>query len=326
MTEGGSSLTRRAALVRLAAPALAGAAAATSRPSGAQTAAPAIRVVALQIDAGAEAYYAADMGFFQRAGLNADVKALANGAAIAAALASGSVDFGIANCVALATAHEHGVPVAFVAPAGAYSSRSPTVGMVVAKTSPIRTAQDVAGKTIAVSVVRSLGEIALRAWLDQSRVDASTVKIVEMKYSEMDAALAAGRIDVALIEEPVLTETLASHGRFLAKGYDALAKQFCEAAWFCTADYARARPEIVRRFADAMARTAAWANANQGASQRILEKYSKATFPPGVRRCYYPERLNAADFQPVIDASARYGVLKAPFPARDLFAPGLTTG
>lgn len=33
--------------------------------------------------------------------------------------------------------------------------------------------------------------------------------------------------------------------------------------------------------------------------------------------------LRAEEMQPLIDAAAHYGVLKAPFPAKELFAPGL---
>src|SRR6185312_11659073 len=108
------------------------------------------------------------------------------------------------------------------------------------KTSSIRTAQDCANKVIAVSLLRNLGELALRSWLDKNNVDSKTIKLIELTYSAMDPALSSGRIDVALIEEPVLSATLAEHGRLLATGYSAMSNQFCEAAWFCTADYAKA--------------------------------------------------------------------------------------
>jgi hypothetical protein len=38
---------------------------------------------------------------------------------------------------------------------------------------------------------------------------------------------------------------------------------------------------------------------------------------------YYPERLRASELQPLIDASAKYGLLKASFPAKDIIAPGV---
>jgi hypothetical protein len=72
-----------------------------------------------------------------------------------------------------------------------------------------------------------------------------------------------------------------------------------------------------------MTETATWANRNPAASAAILEKYGKLTLPPGVRRCYYPERLRASDFQPVIDAAAKYGMLKSAFPAGELFVSGV---
>lgn len=312
-------MMRRDDALRLLGGSVAGLSALSPLRASAQGTTASIRVVSLLIDVGIQGYYAGDMGFFRAAGLDAELSALTNGAAITAAILAGSVDFGIASCVTLATAHERGIPLAVVAPAGAYSSRSPTAGMVVAKTSSIRKPQDCAGKTIAVSLVRNLGELAVRSWLDESGIDGKSIKLIELTYSAMDAALVAGRIDVACIEEPVLSETIARDGRLLADGYNALSRQFCEAAWFCTADYAKSHPDVVRKFADVMARTAAWANKNHAASAKIIEKYAKTSLPADVHRCYYPERLRANDFQPVIDAAAKYGVLKTAFPAAELF-------
>jgi NitT/TauT family transport system substrate-binding protein len=314
--------SRRQALRLLIAPTIAGLAAATTRSAGAQTA-PSVRVAGTWLDITAAGYYAADMDFFKKAGLNAEVVVIANGAAAAAAIISGSLDFGCINSVALASAHENGVPFAWVAPAGAYSSQSPTAEMVTAKTSSIRTAKDCAGKTMSVVLLKQLADIALRSWLDANGVDLASVKTIEMPYSAMDAALASGRIDVACIEEPVLSQTLASNGRLLATGYDAIAKQFGEAAWVCSADYAKAHPDVVRKFSDIIAATNAWANKNHDQTAKILEKYGKQTLPAGMHRCFYPERLRAGDFQPVIDAALKYGVIKSGFRAGELFAPGI---
>ena len=45
---------------------------------------------------------------------------------------------------------------------------------------------------------------------------------------------------------------------------------------------------------------------------------------PGMQRSFYPDKLLAADLQPLIDASAKYGLLKARFAAKELFAPGIS--
>jgi ABC-type nitrate/sulfonate/bicarbonate transport system substrate-binding protein len=77
----------------------------------------------------------------------------------------------------------------------------------------------------------------------------------------------------------------------------------------------------VKRFQKAMFTTAAWANKNRSQSAQILEKYTKITVVPGMKRTTYGEKLDPAMMQPLIDATAKYGTLKAAFPAIDLVAP-----
>lgn len=312
-------LTRKNALGLLAAPVVAG----LAGHGGASAQTAPVRIAGGTIDITASGYYALDGGFFAKARLNANLVTVANGAAAAAAITAGDLDFGCINIVALASAHENGLPFVWAAPGGAYSSQSPTAAMVVAKNSAIRTAKDLEGKTVAVVLLKQLADIALHAWLDKNAVNAASIRYIEMPYSAMDAALGAGRIDAACIEEPVLSLTLASNGRLLADGYDAIAPQFCEAAWVCSASFAKANPDVVRQFASALALTADWANKNHAATAKILEKYGKTTLPPGMHRCVFPQRLRASDFQPLIDASVKYGVIKTPFRATDVFAPGL---
>jgi len=314
------TLTRSNALKLLAVPSLLGLANAHS--ADAQTPQP-VRISGGTLDITASGYYALDGGFFNKVGLTPELISIANGAAAAAAIVSSTLDFGCINIVALSSAHENGIPFAWAAPAGAYSSQSPTAAMVVAKTSSIRAAKDLEGKTVAVSLLKQLADIALHAWLEKSGASASAIKFVELPYSAMDTALLSGRIDAACIEEPVLSQTLASNGRLLANGYDALANQFCEAAWVCSSSYARANPDVIKKFSDAIAMTADWANKNRPLTAKILEKYGKTTLPPDMHRCFYPQRMRASDFQPVVDATAKFGVIKASFKVADVFAPGV---
>lgn len=283
----------------------------------------ALRVGTAPVEVGAVAYYAADEGFFKKAGLDVELVPAANGPAIAAAVASGTVDIGSANALSIAQAHERGLNFVFIAPAGAYTSSSPTAGIVVARTSTVRGAKDLAGKTIAVATLGSLGEIATRAWLDQNGVDLKSVKFIELPYSAMAAALVAGRVDAATMEEPALDKVLASDGRLLAHAYDAIDKDFSEGGYFATAEFVKSHLDLVKRFAAVINETARWANANQPATALILQKYSGISTADLVHRVHYHDKLDPARLQPLINAAAKYGTLKAPFPAADLIAPGL---
>lgn len=312
-------LSRRSALQLFAAPAFAGVTGAL--PAAAQTAP--VRFACGASNVGASGFYALDGGFFSKVGLNASAANFANGAAIAAGILAGDLEFGSVNIVALSSAHQNNVPLVWVAPNGAYTSKSPTAAIVVAKTSSIRTAKDLEGRTMAVFLLKQLADIAVHAWLENNGADADKLKYVEMPYSPMDAALLSGRIDAACIEEPALSQTLASNGRLLAYGYDAIAPLFCEGVWVTTASYAQSNPTIIKKFADAIALTADWANTNRAATTKILEKYSQAPVPQGVHHAYFPQRMKPEYLQPVVDAAARFGVIKERFSVTDVFAPGI---
>jgi NitT/TauT family transport system substrate-binding protein len=283
-----------------------------------------LRVAAVPIDVGAGPYYAADEGFYVQHGLDVEITTGANGPAIAAAVAGGSLEIGSGNTVVLATGHEHGVNFVLIGPSGAYSSKDPTAGLLVPKSSPAKSAQDLVGKTLGIANIRSISEIAMRAWFNHNGVESQALQFVEVPFNEMGVALDAGRIDAAFAEEPALSTILArGTTKVFGRPYDAIAPTWVEGGYFCTLDYARAQPDIIRRFADAIAETARWANAHHDITAQILEKYGKRTIPPTMHRIYYPERLQTAQIQPLIDAAAKYGVLRASFPAREMFAPGL---
>lgn len=282
-----------------------------------------IRVAGIPIDVGANCYYAGDGGIFKKHGLDIEIITGGSGATIAAAVIGGSLDIGDGNTTVLAQAHERGVPLVMMAPSGMYRSTEPTGALLVAKNSPAKTAHDLAGKTIGVNAVRALGEVSVRAWLDKNGVPSADAKYVEVPYSAMDPGLNAGRIDAAMAEEPAVSAMLAANSRVFARPYDAIATQFVEGGFFCTLDYAKAHPDVIKRFGDAIAEANMWANQHRDESLAILNKYAKTSFSRDMARMWYPERLRAADLQPLIDVSVKYGLLQKTFSARELFAPGI---
>ncbi|HEX3465331.1 MAG TPA: ABC transporter substrate-binding protein [Candidatus Elarobacter sp.] len=291
----------------------------TPPPARAQTA-PALRVATTPIDIGAQVLWAKDEGFLKKAGVDADISLINNGAAIAAAVASGAVDIGQANLVSLATAHEKGLPFVLIAPGGYYTSSEPTTALVVAKSSPVKSAKDLVGKTIAVSGIKNITQVGASAWLDQNGADPNTVHWIELPFPQMAPALAAGRVDAAVIAEPELSEALGHDARLLAPVYSSVAKEFLIGAWFARADWVKAHPDAVKRFAAAIVETSRWANTHHAESAKILEKYTKQAISPNIHRVRWAERLDAASAQPLIDASAKYKVLKAAFPAAEFIA------
>jgi NitT/TauT family transport system substrate-binding protein len=170
----------------------------------------------------------------------------------------------------------------------------------------------------------NITQVAVNAWLEKNGADTSSVKYVEIPFSGMAPALDAGRIDMGVLVDPDLQEALdAGQTRVLARCYDAVAPTFLVGAFFSTSDYAKAHPDVIRKFVAVMAEAATWANTHQRESAQILEKWTKIHASPDMARVVYADRLSVAQVQPIIDASARAKALKATFPATELFAPGV---
>jgi len=292
--------------------------ASTQGPAFSQTAVK-LRVAGIPNDIGVASAYAYEQGFFKKYGLDVELVVGGTGASVAAAVVGGALDVGSGNSASLATAHERGIPFVIIAPSGAWSAKAPTGALLVAKSSPIASVKDLAGKIIGITIVRGISEVECRALLDQNGVNSDSAKFLEIPYSAMSAALAAGRIDAGSAEEPALSNILAQGAvRSIGIPGNAIAPLWVEGGYFVLRSFAAAHPDIITRFANAMAETDTWANKNPAASARILSKYTNSPVDPSMVRCFYPERVKAEELQPLIDASAKYGIIKASFPAKDL--------
>ena len=113
--------------------------------------------------------------------------------------------------------------------------------------------------------------------------------------------------------------------RVLAPVFDAIAPRFLVAGCVTTEIFAKAHPDIVRTYADVIAKTARWANANQAQSGALLEKYTQAAVPAGASRALYGERLRLSDVQPVLDLMLASAQIKTAQRASDLFSTAIPT-
>jgi ABC-type nitrate/sulfonate/bicarbonate transport system substrate-binding protein len=288
----------------------------------AATAVPALRVSTIPFDSGSAAFYAADLGFFTKAGLDVTVTPVNNGPAIAAAVASGATDIGFSNALSIATAYKRGLPFVFVGPSAVYASAAPTALMMVPKDSPLKTARDLNGKTIAINGLKSISEYMPSRWIEANGGDPTTVKYIEIPPSDVPAALASHRVDAAIVAEPQITQAKAS-SRVFADVYDVIGDGYVLAAYFTTRAWADAHPDLVRKFDAAMREAAQWANANPDKSAEILAKYTKLD-PALVRasvRAKFGETLTPGMIQPLIDLAAHFGVF-ASFPAQEIVDTG----
>lgn len=267
----------------------------------------------------AEAYYGADQGFFARAGINAELTAFPNSQAISNAVAAGAIDVGSADMIQLANAYLHGVPFAFFAGAAVYTSDVPTLELLVEQSSPVRTARDLEGQTVAVIALNSISSISVQEWLRVNGADGSKVKIFEMPFPAMLPGLQRGTIAAALFAEPFMTLALPET-RVLAKTYDTVAKQFYITAWFASRDWIARSPDLAKRLRDAVYETARWQNAHRSETAQILSRLTKIPIEQlrAMNRASMATSLDTKLMQPVIDIAVRYKAIERAVSAADL--------
>jgi NitT/TauT family transport system substrate-binding protein len=285
-----------------------------------------LRIALIPGDISGEADYAKDLGFFKKAGFDVEFTPITGGAAISAAVASGAVDIGFSNVVSLSIAHEKGVPFALLAPANLHLPTQVTAGILtVLKNGPIKSAKDLNGKIVAVNSLNNISSVSVQAWVDKNGGDWKTVKFIEMPFPQMPDAVRAGRVDAASIDAANEQVLARSDGelRRVANVFDAVGSHFAPSAWFSTVSWVDAHPAAAKAFVAVMAQAAAWGNANHAASAVILAKYTNKTPQEieAVTRAPYATKLTPDLLQPSIDAAAKYGLIKAPFPATELISP-----
>ena len=280
-----------------------------------------LKVGVIPVDSASEAFYALDMGFFKKQGLDVELQMMQNGAAIAAAVAGGSLDIGFADLISIASAHARGLPFVYLSPTLLNTTTMPTISILVNGTGPIREPKDFNGKTIAVNGINNITMVPIEAWIDKSGGDSKSVKWLELPIPAENDAVATGKVDAAIIGEPFITFGLDKGLRAISVDKNAIAPRYALAGFMTTKEWAAKNPALAAKFIAAIKETAQWANTNRAATSPILSKYTKIPLPvvERMRRGEFAETLLVSDFQPVIDSAAKYGVLPKSFPAPEFF-------
>jgi NitT/TauT family transport system substrate-binding protein len=284
-----------------------------------------LRIAANPIDAFMEPYYANDLGFFSKVGLNVEMMRTTNGAQAITAVVGGAVEIGISTVVQMANAYLSGVRLQFIAGGPVFDTtlERPVAALCVDKASTIKTPRDFEGKTIAVTGLRDGSNLGAAAFLAKNGVDLTTVKFIEMPFPAMPEALARGRVDGAMCAEPFMPSAENSM-RVLFNAYQVLAPKFMAGGWFSSASWIKGNAAVAHRFAEVIYQTAKWANnpANHAERAAILQKYTRLDTAVLQRMNYTPftESLDPAQTQPWLDWAYRLKYIDKAVRASDLIA------
>jgi NitT/TauT family transport system substrate-binding protein len=258
--------------------------------------------------------YGVDQGFFEDHQLDVKVTPSQGGATVVPAVVSGDTDIAGSNLVSVLLAQGKDIPVKIIAP-GTFvrSERSQDFSAIIAAgDGDIRSPRDLEGKTLAVNTLENVAELTAKASLAKQGVDVSEIKLAEVDFPEMNGALSEGRVDAAFQIEPFVSLAEAEGHRIVDRPYVGTKPGLQIGCYFTSEQYLSQNEDVVERFKQGVADTAAAISKDPGAFREFLPEASEIP-PPAAQKAILPEWKadnDQASLDLTADLMARYGVVE----------------
>jgi NitT/TauT family transport system substrate-binding protein len=273
-----------------------------------------VKVGVLPISNVAPLYLGMDKGFFREERLEIEPAPAQSGNEIVTAMVSGDLQFAFLGYVPASSGRAQGLPLKLIANAdnGAETAEKEWTQLMVAKDSPIRDVNDLAGKTIAVNALKGVGEVVIKAALEKEGVDPNSIKLLEVPFPEMPAALEKERVDVIWAPEPFLTSVLGKGGRAIEAPLTTLGKQFPNGTYATTEQYLGKNKDAVERFARAMNKSSDYATAHPDEARATIPQFTQipAEVAEKIRLPLWPTKIDRGQLQQLLDYAVKYKVIK----------------
>ena len=262
-------------------------------------------------------YLGKQKSFFSQRGIDLSLSTSQGGAAIVPGVVSGQFQIGFSNVTSLLVAASKGLPLKVVCNgvASTGDAAKDYSGVVVKAGSPIRSAADLAGRTVAVNTLKNIGDTTVRASVRKAGGDPKAVKFVELAFPDMPAALQAGRVDAIWVVEPFLTAATAAGGRMVAANYVDAAPNLTVATYFTSMALTKTKPDLVKRFTEAMTESLKYADAHPDEVRQVLGSYTQISTDVAAKIALpkWPTDINRQSVQTLADLAVGDGLMtKAP--------------
>jgi NitT/TauT family transport system substrate-binding protein len=261
-------------------------------------------------------YLGVEKGFFAERDIEVSLELAEGGAAIVPAVVSGQYQFGFSNVVSMLLSHSQGLPIRVVSN-GVNSTGvdgEDFAALMVAEDSPIETAADLEGKTVAANTLQNIVDTSVRASVRKAGGDPSKVEFTKLPFPDQPAALANGQVDAVFVVEPFQQAVLAQGGRKIASSYVDAAPDLTVAVYFASQRLLAEDPDLAKRFTEAMAEALSYADSNPDEARQIIGTYTEIA-PEVIEQVTlpkWPAEVNQESVRTLADLALEDGLLTEP--------------
>jgi len=299
-------------------------AACTSDKSTDEPAAAKVDVGVIAIIDVAPIYLGKAKGFFSKRGIDLNLVQEQGGGPIVKGVLAGKYQFGFSNVTSLMAAQADGAPLKAVASGVASTGRSGRdfSAIVVKDGSTIRSPKDLVGKTIAVNVLKNIGDTTVRQSVRKAGGDPKRLQFEAMPFPAMGGALRAGRVDAIWVVEPQLSEAVTAGAQVLASNFVDTAPDLTVALYFTSNDTIAKNPGLVAGFTQAIRDSLKYAEQNPDEVRAVVGTYTPIddTVRIGMILPDWPQDINRASLETVAKLGEEDGIFTKP-PALDDLLP-----
>jgi ABC-type nitrate/sulfonate/bicarbonate transport system substrate-binding protein len=270
-------------------------------------------------------------GFFEKEGVNVEVKFVSSGSEIPAGMAGGTIPIAVASWTNPMAMVANGIPARVLAQTADISA---TQQMVVRPQSNIATPKDLEGKKVALTRIGLVMSILEKMCKDYG-CDVSKITLVNMAPQDIVLAFQRGEVDAIQTWEPWATYATQQGGKILLSATQSFVVgkegqhriDGIYAAVFGRTDFVEKNPKTVQAVLRAMKNAADWTQANQEKAAEIIGREIDIPKPIAMATLekVHNQIVMSAEWAKEFDEKAKYLAeikeLKRATTAKDAFDP-----
>ncbi|WP_193612126.1 ABC transporter substrate-binding protein [Nocardioides lijunqiniae] len=262
-------------------------------------------------------------GFFEDEGLTIElVEGGATSAAQVPLLLSDNADLAATTATAAIQAQSQSMAVTIVGGLTNFAETDETdqSGLVVAEDSSIAGFEDLEGKKVAISGLKSVSEAVISAAVEESGGSADEVEFIQAPMPNLADLVSSGGADAAFLIDPFLSMATSSGLKVLGHPFPLAAPGVPGTSLVGSVSFVKQNPETMEKFASALEKAAAYANENPEKVTAALSEQAKIPLEmlADSKNPTYTAVVDPGALTTLIELLVEYGVLEDSVDADDM--------